>query len=146
LGVEPVAVALKLAEEAGLDLVEVSPTAEPPVCRIMDYGKYRYELNKKQQEAKKKQSVVEIKEIKLRPKTEKHDLDFKIKNIRKFLEQNNKVKITLRFRGREIVYANTIGFEVLQKMGESLTDVAEILQTPKMEGRQMSMFVGPKKK
>ncbi len=140
------AVALKLAEEAGLDLVEVSPTAEPPVCRIMDYGKYRYELSKKQQEAKKKQSVVEVKEIKLRPKTEKHDLDFKIKNIRKFLEQNNKVKITLRFRGREIVYADTIGVEVLTKMAEALTDVAEILQPPKMEGRQMSMFVGPKKK
>jgi translation initiation factor IF-3 len=146
LGIETVAVALKLAEEAGLDLVEVSPTAEPPVCRIMDYGKYRYELNKKQQEAKKKQSVIEIKEIKLRPKTEKHDLDFKIKNIRKFLEQNNKVKITLRFRGREIVYADTIGVDVLQKMGEALADVAEILQPPKMEGRQMSMFVGPKKK
>jgi len=141
-----VAVALKLAEEAALDLVEVSPTAEPPVCRIMDYGKYRYELNKKQQEAKKKQSVIEIKEIKLRPKTEKHDLEFKIKNIRKFLEQNNKVKITLRFRGREIVYADTIGMDVLVKMGEALVDVAEILQTPKMEGRQMSMFVGPKKK
>ena len=140
------AVALKLAEEAALDLVEVSPTAEPPVCRIMDYGKYRYELNKKQQEAKKKQSVIEIKEIKLRPKTEKHDLEFKIKNIRKFLEQNNKVKITLRFRGREIVYADTIGMDVLVKMGEALVDVAEILQTPKMEGRQMSMFVGPKKK
>ncbi len=140
------AVALKLAEEAALDLGEVSPTAEPPVCRIMDYGKYRYELNKKQQEAKKKQSVIEIKEIKLRPKTEKHDLEFKIKNIRKFLEQNNKVKITLRFRGREIVYADTIGMDVLVKMGEALVDVAEILQTPKMEGRQMSMFVGPKKK
>ncbi|NTV12987.1 MAG: translation initiation factor IF-3 [Desulfobulbaceae bacterium] len=146
VGIETVAVALKLAEEAALDLVEVSPTAEPPVCRIMDYGKYRYELNKKQQEAKKKQSVVEIKEIKLRPKTEKHDLEFKIKNIRKFLEQNNKVKITLRFRGREIVYADTIGRDVLQKMGEALLDTAEILQTPKMEGRQMSMFVGPKRK
>ena len=146
VGIESVAVALRLAEEAGLDLVEVSPTAEPPVCRIMDYGKYRYELNKKQQEAKKKQSVIEIKEIKLRPKTEKHDLEFKLKNIRKFLEQNNKVKITLRFRGREIVYADTIGMDVLQKMGESLADAAEILQPPKMEGRQMSMFVGPKRK
>jgi len=146
VGIETVAAALKMAEEAALDLVEVSPTAEPPVCRIMDYGKYRYELNKKQQEAKKKQSVIEIKEIKLRPKTEKHDLEFKIKNIRKFLEQNNKVKITLRFRGREIVYADTIGMDVLNKMGEALVDVAEILQSPKMEGRQMSMFVGPKKK
>ncbi len=137
--------ALEIAEESGLDLVEVSPTAEPPVCRIMDFGKYRYEQSKKQAEAKKKQSVVEVKEIKLRPKTEKHDLDFKIKNIRKFLGQGNKVKVTLRFRGREIVYAGTLGREVLQKIGESLLDVADIIQHPTMEGRQMAMFLGPKK-
>jgi len=137
--------ALDLADESGLDLVEVSPTAEPPVCRVMDYGKYRYEQSKKQQEAKKKQTVVEVKEIKLRPKTEKHDLDFKIRNIRKFLEQKNKVKVTLRFRGREIVYANSLGLDVLKKIGEELADVADILQSPQMEGRQMAMFLGPKK-
>ncbi len=137
--------ALELANEAGLDLVEVSPTAAPPVCRIMDFGKYRYEQSKKQAEAKKKQSVVETKEIKLRPKTEKHDLDFKVRNIRKFLGQGNKVKVTLRFRGREIVYAGTLGREVLQKIGESLLDVADIVQHPMMEGRQMAMFLGPKK-
>lgn len=127
-----------------MDLVEVSPTAEPPVCRIMDYGKFRYEQSKKQQEAKKKQSVVEVKEIKLRPKTEKHDLDFKIKNIRKFLENKNKVKITLRFRGREIVYADSQGREILNRIGEQLEDVATISATPHMEGRQMVMFVAPK--
>ena len=137
--------ALELANEAGLDLVEVSPTAVPPVCRIMDFGKYRYEQSKKQAEARKKQSVVETKEIKLRPKTEKHDLDFKVRNIRKFLGQGNKVKVTLRFRGREIVYAGTLGREVLQKIGESLLDVADIVQHPMMEGRQMAMFLGPKK-
>ncbi len=137
--------ALELANEAGLDLVEVSPTAAPPVCRIMDFGKYRYEQSKKQAEAKKKQTVVETKEIKLRPKTEKHDLDFKVRNIRKFLGQGNKVKVTLRFRGREIVYAGTLGREVLQKIGESLLDVADIVQHPMMEGRQMAMFLGPKK-
>lgn len=136
--------ALRLAEDAGLDLVEISPNAEPPVCRIMDYGKFRYERSKKQAEAKKKQTVIEIKEIKLRPKTEKHDLDFKIKNIRKFLEQKNKVKITLRFRGREIVYADSQGMEVLTKIAETLEDIATIVQPPKMEGRQMVMFVAPK--
>jgi translation initiation factor IF-3 len=143
-GVVPAAVALAKAQQAGLDLVEVSPTAVPPVCRIMDYGKYRYELSKKQQEAKKKQTVVEIKEIKLRPKTEKHDLDFKVRNIRKFLQQKNKVKVTLRFRGREIVYADTLGIEVLNKIIEELAEEGVVLQTPKIEGRQMSMFLGPK--
>ncbi|MEW6595771.1 MAG: translation initiation factor IF-3 [Thermodesulfobacteriota bacterium] len=143
-GVVPASVALAKAEQAGLDLVEVSPTAVPPVCRIMDYGKYRYELSKKQQEAKKKQTVVEVKEIKLRPKTEKHDLDFKVRNIRKFLQQKNKVKVTLRFRGREIVYADTLGVEVLNKLIEELAEDGVVLQTPKIEGRQMSMFLGPK--
>jgi translation initiation factor IF-3 len=132
------------AEDVGLDLVEVSASAKPPVCRIMDYGKYRYEQSKKQAEAKKKQAVVEVKEIKLRPKTEKHDLDFKVRNIRKFLQQKNKVKITLRFRGREIVYASTLGKELLDKIALSLEDVAVIIQQPTMEGRQMAMFVAPK--
>lgn len=127
-----------------MDLVEVSANADPPVCRIMDYGKYRYELSKKQAEAKKKQTVIEVKEIKLRPKTEKHDLDFKIKNIRKFLEQKNKVKVTVRFRGREIVYAESQGGDTMKKIVEALLDVAVIVQEPKMEGRQMVMYVGPK--
>jgi len=110
----------------------------------MDYGKYRYEQSKKQAEARKKQTVIEVKEIKLRPKTEKHDLDFKLKNIKKFLAQKNKVKITVRFRGREIVYADVQGRETLQKMAEALEDVATIVQEPHMEGRQMVMFVAPK--
>ena len=144
LGILPTAQALAKADEVGLDLVEVSPNAEPPVCRIMDYGKYLYELSKKQAEARKKQTVVEVKEIKLRPKTEKHDIDFKLRNIRKFLEQKNKVKITVRFRGREIVYADVQGRETLRKMAEALEDIAVIVQEPKMEGRQMAMYVGPK--
>jgi len=144
VGIVPLAAALAKAEEVGLDLVEVSPTAKPPVCRIMDYGKFRYEQSKKLQEAKKKQTVVEVKEIKLRPKTEVHDLNFKIKNIRKFLEQKNKVKVTLRFRGREIIYADSLGMEVLNKVGEAVGDIGVILQSPAMEGRQMSMFLGPK--
>ncbi len=144
LGIMRVKEALAIAEEAGLDLVEISPNAEPPVCRIMDYGKYRYEQSKKQAEAKKKQTVVEVKEIKLRPKTEKHDLDFKIRNIRKFLAQKNKVKVTMRFRGREIVYADTIGMALLNQIAESLEDVAIITQAPIMEGRQLAMYVAPK--
>ncbi len=143
-GILTVPQARALADESGLDLVEVAANSDPPVCRIMDYGKYRYEQRKKQQEAKKKQTVIEVKEIKLRPKTEKHDLDFKIRNIRKFLDGKNKVKVTLRFRGREIVYANTLGAEVLKKVAAELEDIATVLQHPRMEGRQMSMFLGPK--
>ena len=135
---------MRAAQEVGLDLVEVSASAVPPVCRIMDYGKYRYEQSKKLAEAKKKQTVIEVKEIKLRPKTEKHDLDFKVKSIRKFLEQKNKVKVTVRFRGREIVYADTQGGDTLKKIAEALADIAVIVQEPKMEGRQMVMFIGPK--
>lgn len=145
LGVISVQTAQEKADEVGLDLVEVSASAKPPVCRIMDYGKYRYEQSKKQAEAKKKQATVEVKEIKLRPKTEKHDLDFKIRNIRKFLDNKNKVKITLRFRGREIVYAGSLGRDLLKRVAESLDDVATVIQEPKMEGRQMAMFVAPKK-
>jgi translation initiation factor IF-3 len=133
-----------LADEQGLDLVEMSETAKPPVCRIMNYDKYRYEQRKKIAEAKKKQTVVEIKEIKFRPKTEEHDLNFKIRNIKKFLAQKNKVKITLRFRGREIVYAQSQGREVLNKISEALVDDCIVVQEPKMEGRQMVMFVAPK--
>ncbi len=144
LGILPTREALAKAKEDGYDLVEISPNSEPPVCRIMDYGKYRYELSKKQAVAKKKQSVVETKEIKLRPKTEKHDVDFKVKNIRKFIENKNKVKVTVRFRGREIVYADSQGYKTLKMVAAALEDVAVIIQEPKMEGRQMVMFVAPK--
>jgi len=133
-----------MAYEEGLDLVEVSANADPPVCRIMNYDKFRYEQKKKAQEAKKKQTVIETKEIKFRPKTEEHDLNFKISHIKKFLSQKNKVKLTMRFRGREIVYAQTIGLEAMNKIAETLEEDAIILQHPKMEGRQLVMFVGPK--
>ena len=133
-----------MAYEEGLDLVEMSANADPPVCRIMNYDKFRYEQKKKLQEAKKKQTVIETKEIKFRPKTEEHDLNFKISHIKKFLSQKNKVKLTMRFRGREIVYAQTLGLEAMNKIMETLEEDAVILQPPKMEGRQLVMFVGPK--
>lgn len=144
LGVLTIDVALRKASELSLDLVEVAAAADPPVCRIMDFDKYRYELSKKQKEAKKKQTVVETKEIKFRPKTEEHDLNFKIKQIKKFLLQKNKVKVTMRFRGREIVYAQTIGLEAMNKIADMLREDCVIQQEPLMEGRQLVMFVGPK--
>jgi len=144
LGVMSSRDALEKAYDENLDLVEVAGTSDPPVCRIMNYDKYRYEQSKKQAEARKRQTVVEVKEIKFRPKTEEHDLNFKIKNIKKFLANKNKVKITLRFRGREIVYAQSQGVEVLNKIAEALAEEATIVQQPTMEGRQMVMFVAPK--
>ena len=126
-----------MAQEQGLDLVEVSDKADPPVCRIMNYDKFRYELKKKQQEAKKKQTTIETREIKFRP-------NFKIRKIKEFLEEKNKVKITMRFRGREIVYAETLGLDALNKIADLLREECAILQEPKMEGRQLVMFVGPK--
>jgi translation initiation factor IF-3 len=122
----------------------VSENASPPVCRVMNYDKFRYEQKKKTQEAKKKQTTVETKEIKFRPKTEAHDLNFKIKNVKKFLAAKNKVKLTMRFRGREIVYSETIGLEAMNKIAAELQEDAIILQEPRMEGRQLVMFVGPK--
>jgi len=144
LGILPVAEALNKAYDQDMDLVEVANSADPPVCRIMDFDKYRYELSKKQKEAKKKQTVIETKEIKFRPKTEEHDLNFKIRKIKKFLSQKNKVKVTMRFRGREIVYAQSIGLTALNKIADELRDDCVILQEPMMEGRQLVMFVGPK--
>jgi translation initiation factor IF-3 len=144
LGIVSSEEARNLALEAGLDLVVVSENADPPVCRVMNYDKFRYEQKKKTQEAKKKQTVIETKEIKFRPKTDDHDLNFKIKNIKKFLAAKNKVKLTMRFRGREIVYCETIGVDSMKKIAEALVDDAIILQEPKMEGRQLVMFVGPK--
>jgi translation initiation factor IF-3 len=144
LGVVTVGEALRIAENDGLDLVEVSANADPPVCRIMNYDRFRYEQAKKEQEAKKKQTTVETKEIKFRPKTDEHDLNFKIRSVIKFLQQKNKVKLTMRFRGREIVYSQTIGLEAMQKIAAALEADAVILQEPKMEGRQLVMFVGPK--
>ena len=143
-GIVTAKAALEAAMEQGLDLVEVSDKADPPVCRIMNFDKFRYELKKKQQEAKKKQTVIETREIKFRPKTEEHDLSFKIRKIKEFLGEKNKVKVTMRFRGREIVYAQTIGLDALKKIADTLREDCVIIQEPKMEGRQLVMFVGPK--
>ena len=144
LGIVSAREALAMAHEQHFDLVEVSDKADPPVCRIMNYDKFRYELKKKQQEARKKQTTIETREIKFRPKTEEHDLNFKLRKIKEFLEEKNKVKVTMRFRGREIVYAETLGLEALQNIADMLRDDCSILQEPKMEGRQLVMFVGPK--
>ena len=133
-----------MAREQHLDLVEVSDKADPPVCRIMNYDKFRYELKKKQQEAKKKQTTVETREIKFRLRTDEHDLDFKLRKIKEFLAEKNKVKLTMRFRGREIVYAETLGLEALNRIADMLREDCAILQEPKLEGRQLAMFVGPK--
>jgi translation initiation factor IF-3 len=144
LGILTLQEALTMAESQQLDLVEVSPTAVPPVCRIMDYGKFKYQQSKKQQEAKKKQVQVQLKEVKLRPKTDEHDLQFKIKHVRRFLEEGNKAKITLVFRGREITHMN-LGQKALDRFAEELQDIAVIEVRPKMEGRNMFMIVAPKK-
>ncbi len=144
LGVISLTDALAEAVKSGLDLVEVSPTAEPPVCRIMDYGKFRYQQSKKVQVSKKSQTVIQVKEIRLRPKTEEHDLEVKIKHVRKFLEQHNKVKISMMFRGREIAYTD-IGRKIMEDIKNTLADGCVIDQQPKLEGRNMIMIVSPKK-
>lgn len=134
--------AIKLAEEAGLDLVEVSPNAEPPVCKILDFGKYKYEQQKKAAEARKNQKVVDIKEIKIRPATEKHDYEVKMRAARRFLEEGDKVKVTMRFRGREMAHQE-IGMNLLKKMQEELADIGKTELAPRLEGRQMIMIIGP---
>ncbi|HIF25159.1 MAG TPA: translation initiation factor IF-3 [Micavibrio sp.] len=141
-GVVSVPEALRMAEEAGLDLVEVSPNADPPVCKILDYGKYKYEQQKKAAEARKKQKTVDVKEVKIRPGIEKHDYEVKMRNARRFLEAGDKVKVTMRFRGREMAHQD-IGLGVLRKMKEELADVSKPELEPKLEGRQMIMVLGP---
>lgn len=143
LGVIPTQEALRAAMEFGLDLVEVSPNAKPPVCKIMDYGKYKYELTKKQQEAKKKQSTFQLKEIKIRPKTSDHDLRVKIGHIRKFLGKKDKVRVTVVFRGREITLSDR-GRELLSQVAETVSDISAVEQFPKFEGRTMIMVLAPK--
>jgi translation initiation factor IF-3 len=143
LGVMPTHEALRLAEEKGLDLVEISPRAFPPVCRIMDYGKYKYEEAKKKQQARKRASTVETKEIKFRPKTEEHDMAFKVKHVRRFLEGGNKVRLAVVFRGREITHPKT-GMNVLNRVVELCNDIATVEATPNMEGRRMIMVIAPK--
>lgn len=136
--------ALELAENAGLDLVEISPNATPPVCKIMDFGKYKYETQKKEAEARKKQKVIEIKEVKFRPNTDTHDYDVKMRNVVKFLENGDKVKVTLRFRGREMAHQE-LGRSLLERVAGDIEEIGKIENMPKMEGRQMVMMIGPVK-
>jgi translation initiation factor IF-3 len=135
--------ALRMAEEAGLDLVEVSPRAVPPVCRIMDFGRFKYQESKKEKASRKHQSTVVIKEIKFRPKTDTHDLDFKLKHIRRFLGEGNKVRLMIVFRGREIVHPET-GQDMLDVVSKAVAEVSVIEQKPSMEGRRMVMVLGPR--
>lgn len=144
LGILSTQDAIKEALKAGLDLVEVAPNSAPPVCRIMDYGKFRYQQSKKMQVAKKHSVSVQLKEIRLRPRTEEHDLQTKIKHIKKFLEQNNKVKVTMMFRGREIVYTD-LGRAVMEEIKKELEPVSSVDQQPRVEGRNMVMILTPKK-
>ncbi len=132
-----------MAGDHGLDLVEVSPNANPPVCKIMDYGRFKYETDKKKQEAKKRQSTFQVKEIKVRPKTGDHDLETKVGHIRKFLDKKNKVKVTCVFRGREITLSS-LGRELLKRIAEETEDVAAVEQMPKFEGRSMFIVLAPK--
>jgi translation initiation factor IF-3 len=143
VGVVSVNEGIKMAEQVGLDLVEISPNAAPPVCKILDYGKYRYEIQKKAHEARKKQKVIQIKEIKLRPTIDKHDLEIKLRNVMGFLEEGDKVRITLRFRGREMDHQE-LGMQVLERVQESLKEHCKIEQSPRIEGKQIVMTVAPK--
>lgn len=143
IGIMSLGEALERAAADHLDLVEVAPQATPPVCRIMDYGKYKYLQSKKTQEARKKQTVVQIKEIKVRPKIEEHDFAFKLRNIRRFLAQKDKIKVSLIFRGREIAYPQ-LGYNLLQKIADAVVDVGVVEQHPKFEGRHMTMIIAPK--
>ena len=144
IGVVPIQKALQIAHDAELDLVEVAPNSEPPVCRVMDFGKFLYERTKKEREAKKAQTKIEIKEIRLRPKTNEHHRGFKTRDARRWLGDGNKVKVTIRFRGREITYPE-IALEDLREIAEELADVSTIEQAPNMEGRTMGMVLAPVK-
>jgi translation initiation factor IF-3 len=145
LGIMGLNEALQAASERGLDLVEVSPNSKPPVCRIMDYGKYKYQQSKRAAEAKKKTAKVEIKEVKLRPKTEEHDFQVKLKRAVKFLEAGNKVKVTIMFRGREVTHPE-FGHRILNRVAEEVKDLGQPESVPRMTGRFMSMVIGPHKK
>ncbi|WP_366915555.1 translation initiation factor IF-3 [uncultured Lentibacter sp.] len=144
VGVVTPAQAMIMAEEAELDLVEISPNANPPVCKIMDFGKFKYEQQKREAEARKKQKIIEIKEVKFRPNTDTHDYDVKMRNVVKFLEKGDKVKVTLRFRGREMAHQN-LGRELLERIADDVIalEIGKIENFPKMEGRQMVMLIGP---
>ncbi|MDF2096769.1 MULTISPECIES: translation initiation factor IF-3 [Aquibaculum] len=135
--------ALLRAEDAGLDLVEISPMADPPVCKILDYGKFKYEAQKRANEARKKQKVIEVKEIKMRPNIDQHDYQVKMRSVAKFLEEGDKVKVTMRFRGREMAHQE-LGLALLNRVRDEVGEAAKVEQTPKMEGRQMTMVMAPR--
>ena len=143
-GIVPISQALEMADDAGYDLIEISPQATPPVCKILDYGKYKYEMQKRKAEAKKNQKIVEIKELKLRPMIETHDYEVKLKQAKKFLSEGNKVKFTMRYKGREMS-ANNMGKEILDRLVEDLEGLIKVEQAPKLEGKQMMMIVAPEK-
>ena len=136
--------AMSLAEQVGLDLVEISPNATPPVCKIMDFGKYKYDSQKREAEAKKKQKTIEVKEVKFRPNTDTHDYDVKMRNVTRFLESGDKVKVTMRFRGREMAHQN-LGRELLERVATDVDGLGKVENMPKVEGRQMVMMIGPVK-
>ncbi|AKS42040.1 Translation initiation factor IF-3 [Wenzhouxiangella marina] len=144
IGVMGIRDALARAEEEGMDLVEIAPQADPPVCRIMDWGKFRFEAQKKAQAARKKQKQIQVKEIKFRPGTDDHDYDVKMRNLRRFIEEGNKVKVTLRFRGREMAHQE-LGRDLLKRVEADMADEITVEQYPRMEGRQMVMMLAPKK-
>ena len=135
--------ALERATNVGLDLVEVSPNADPPVCKIMDFGKFKYEEQKRKSEARKKQKIIDVKEIKMRPNIDQHDYDVKMRSINRFLGEGDKVKVTMRFRGREMVHQD-LGLKLLQKVRDELEEVAKVEQFPRLEGRQMTMVMAPR--
>jgi len=145
VGVTDTTQAMQMARDVGLDLVEISPNANPPVCKILDYGKFKYEKKKKDHEAKKKQVVVKVKEVQLRPNTDEHDLDYKFKNVRTFLEEGDKAKITMMFRGREVAYVDA-GYKTMQRLIQELGDMAIVEAPPKLEGKKLIMVVGPNPK
>ena len=134
--------AMELAEEVGLDLVEISPNASPPVCKIMDFGKFKYETQKRESEARKKQKTIEVKEVKFRPNTDTHDYDVKMRNVFRFLESGDKVKVTLRFRGREMAHQN-LGRDLLMRVADDTKEIGKVENMPRVEGRQMVMMIGP---
>ena len=145
LGIVKVAQALDLAEEHDVDLVEIAPNATPPVCRIMDYGKFRYQEQKRQQEARAKQKVVQVKEVKFRPATDEGDYNVKLRNVRRFIEDGDKVKVSLRFRGREMAHQE-LGMRVLERVRDDVEDICQVESFPRLEGRQMVMVLAPRKK
>ncbi|MCF8567279.1 translation initiation factor IF-3 [Alicyclobacillus tolerans] len=143
LGILPLREARRVAEEKNLDLVNVAPTAKPPVCRVMDYGKFKYEQSKKEKEARKNQKVIELKEVRMTPNIEEHDFQVKLKNVVKFLSEGDKVKVSLRFRGREITHSS-IGQQVLLRLAQAAAEQAVVERTPRLEGRSMIMILAPK--